>query len=71
MITFLLVALVIAQVKSENKQKPSWIYEEDGVEYVDATKRNDTLKLVYTQAVSNFLSDNLQFFDNFQANFIN
>lgn len=57
MITFLLVALVIAQVKGE--QKPSWIYEEDGVEYVDATKRNDTLKLVYTQAVSNFLSDEL------------
>lgn len=57
MITFLLVALVIAQVKGE--QKPSWIYEEDGVEYVDATKRNDTLKLVYTQAVSDFLSDEL------------
>ena len=40
--------------KSEN---PPWIYEIGGVEYVDSSLRNDTLKIVLQQSVRYFFLD--------------
>lgn len=38
----------------ENPPLPPHVYIEDGVEYVDPSKRNDTVKVALNQAVSKF-----------------
>jgi hypothetical protein len=54
-IYIILIFIHICKVyaKSEN---PPWIYEIGGVEYVDSSLRNDTLKIVLQQSVRYFFS---------------
>ena len=45
---FFLVAGSLSATITSEKKLPAYIYEINGVEYVDSSKRNDTINIVLT-----------------------